>query len=354
MSLEDYVTLGRSGLRVSPMCLGAMTFGAGAEWGIENEESHALLDLYADCGGNFIDTANIYGAGHSEEIVGAWLTKEAGRRRRMVVATKFSGNLLPGDPNGGGAGRKSLVAACEDSLRRLGTDHIDLYWLHWEDPHTPIEETLQALDDLVRAGKVLHIGFSDIAAWKVAQAQMLARFRNFTPIIALQVEYSLLERTMEASFVPLAAEMGMAILPWSPLKFGTLSGKYRRGGGTVDSGRRSMTGEVLPDRHYDVIEAVAAVAGRMEISPAQVALAWLRAKAGVTSTIIGARRSSQLEDNLGALNVILSAADIAGLDAVSTPVPSFPATILPLNHMLAFGGLSIDNMRYPSFPATLG
>ncbi|HLY56915.1 MAG TPA: aldo/keto reductase [Stellaceae bacterium] len=348
MPLDHYVTLGRSGLRVSPMCLGAMTFGAGDAWGVRDAaEADALMDLYAERGGNFIDTANIYGGGRSEEMVGAWLGKSPGRRRRTVLATKFSSNFFPGDPNGGGAGRKSIVAACEDSLRRLKTEVIDLYWLHWEDPHTPIEETMRALDDLVRAGMVVHVGFSDISPWKVAQAQMVARYESLTPVIALQIEYSLLERTIEAEFPPLAAEMGMSIVPWSPLKSGVLSGKYRRGV-PVESGRQWIAGGTLPDRHYDVIEAAAAVAERHGVLPAQVALAWVGAKPGVASPIIGARRLSQLEENLGALDLKLTAEDMAALDLVSAPILGFPASIFPVNRMLAYGGLTINGESYPA------
>jgi len=187
MPLDHYVTLGASGLRVSPLCLGAMTFGEDLGWGTSVKESEAILDRFIDRGGNFIDTANVYTLGHSEKIIGDHIGRHPDRRNRVVIATKFYGNLFPQDPNGGGAGRKSLSQACEESLRRLQTDVIDLYWMHAWDRNTPIEETMRALEDLVRAGKVRYIGFSDTPAWKVTQAQMIARFRGWAPLVALQI-----------------------------------------------------------------------------------------------------------------------------------------------------------------------
>src|SRR6516225_11431925 len=192
MPLDQYVTLGRSGLRVSPLCLGAMTFGEDLGWGTSVEESQQIMDRYVELGGNFIDTANFYTRSHSEKIIGDHVGRHPARRDRLVIATKFSGNLYPGDPNGGGSSRKSIVAACESSLRRLQTDYIDLYWQHWEDPFTPVEETMQALESLVASGKVRYLGFSDTPAWKVATAQLTAQFRGWAPLIALQIEYSLL------------------------------------------------------------------------------------------------------------------------------------------------------------------
>ena len=228
MPLNHYVSLGNSGLRVSPFCLGAMTFGEEWGWGSGVTESQQILDRYLDRGGNFIDTANVYTKGHSEKIIGDHMGRHPSRRDRAVIATKFFGNMYAGDPNGGGANRKSLTAACEQSLRRLQTDYIDLYWMHCWDRFTPIEETMRALDDLVKAGKVRYIGFSDTPAWKVTQAQVTATFRGWTPLIALQLEYSLLERTIEGELVPAAVEMGTGITPWGPLKGGILSGKYTR------------------------------------------------------------------------------------------------------------------------------
>ncbi len=228
MPLNHYLTLGHSGLAVSPFCLGAMTFGEDWGWGSSVKESEAIMDAFLGRGGNFIDTANAYTRGHSEKIIGDHIGRHPAKRHRTVIATKFSSNLFPGDPNGGGSSRKGILGQCEESLRRLQTDYIDLYWIHVWDPMTPIEETMRTLDDLVRSGKVRYIGVSDTPAWKVSQAQTIARFRGFAPLIALQIEYSLLERTVEGELVPMAAEMGLGITPWSPLRFGILSGKYTR------------------------------------------------------------------------------------------------------------------------------
>jgi aryl-alcohol dehydrogenase-like predicted oxidoreductase len=221
MPLDHYITLGRSGLRVSPFALCAMTFGedpGGA--GCSVEESDKILATYLDLGGNFIDTANFYTNGHSEKILGDFFAARPGRRERVVLASKFFTNLFPGDPNGGGAGRTSIHAQVDHTLRRLQTDYLDLYWLHNWDRHTPIEETLRTLDDLVRAGKIRYIGFSNTPAWVTAQAQTIALLKGWTPLIALQVEYSLLARTVEGELAPLARDQGMALVPWSPLKNG--------------------------------------------------------------------------------------------------------------------------------------
>ena len=205
MALNDYVTLGNSGLRVSPFCLGAMTFGEEWGWGSPVAEAEAIMARYLDRGGNFIDTANGYTQGHAERIIGDFIGHDRRRRDRIVIATKFFTNLYPGDPNGGGASRKSLTAACEESLRRLRTDYIDLYWMHLWDKFTPIEETIRALDDLVRAGKVRYIGFSDTPAWKVAQAQVTAHFRGWTPLVALQITPSLRLSSCDSAPCGLAA-----------------------------------------------------------------------------------------------------------------------------------------------------
>src|SRR5262249_49770457 len=228
MALDHYVTLGRSGLRVSPLCLGAMTFGEDLGWGSSVEESQQIIDRYVAAGGNFIDTANFYPKSPSEKIIGDHLGRHPAKRDRLVIATKFSGNLYLGDPNGGGSGRKSIIGACENSLRRLQTDYIDLYWLHNWDVNTPIEETMATLEDLVRSGKVRYIGVSDTPAWKIAQANAMAQFRGRSQFVGLQIEYSLLERSVEQELVPMAQELGLGITPWSPLKSGALSGKHTR------------------------------------------------------------------------------------------------------------------------------
>src|SRR3979490_525023 len=307
MPLDHYVTLGRSGLRVSPLCLGAMTFGEDLGWGSSVEEAQQIIDRFIELGGNFIDTANFYTKGHSEKIIGDHVGRHGARRDRLVIATKFRGNLYPGDPNGGGSGRKSIIAACENSLRRLQTDYIDLYWLHNWDVHTPIEETMAALEDLVRAGKVRYLGVSDTPAWKIVEANVTARFRGGSAFIGLQIEYSLLERTVEQELVPMALELGLGITPWSPLKSGALSGKYtRKHAGEVKGDGGVFLDPFLGERAYAVVDDLDAIATARDSTPARIALAWVQGRPGVTSTIIGARRMSQLEDNVKALEVMLT------------------------------------------------
>lgn len=327
MPLTDYITLGRSGLRVSPLCLGAMTFGT--EWGLGTDEagSRAIMDAYIDRGGNFIDTANIYNKGHSEVIIGDHLGCDPARRDRLVIATKFLGNMYPGDPNGGGSHRKSMVAACEQSLRRLKTDYIDLYWAHFWDLHTPIDETMRGLDDLVRSGKVRYIGLSDMPAWKCAQAQGIAELRGWSPLIGLQIEYSLIERTVEGELIPMARELGLGVTPWSPLKGGLLSGKYTRETVPQES-RYKAESKNYTERNFSIIDTLVAVAQEAGATAAQVALSWVQGRPGVASTIIGARRLDQLEDNLAALDLVLTADQRARLDEVSTPVLNFPHEFL--------------------------
>lgn len=336
MAINNYITLGHSGLRVSPLCLGTMTFGNEWGWGSSEEDSHKILRHFFEKGGNFIDTANVYTRGHSEDIIGNFLHKDNFRRERAVIATKFFGTLYPGDPNAGGANRKSIIAACEASLRRLKTDYIDLYWMHCWDYHTPIEETMSALNDLVRDGKVRYIGFSDTPAWKVAQAQMIAQFRGWSPLIALQIEYSLLERTVEGDLTPMAQELGLGVTPWSPLKFGILSGKYtRENKGKVDLPRGEwMSNQLAQERTYDILDVLIKVAKEANSTPARVALSWLQSKPGVASSIIGARSIEHLDDNLGALELKLSDEHIKALDAVSKPQLNFPFDFI--NNSLPF------------------
>lgn len=343
MAIDHYVTLGRSGLRVSPLCLGAMTFGEGRGWGSSVDECREIMDRFIAAGGNFIDTANGYTAGHSEAIIGDHIGRDSSRRDRLVIATKFSSNLYLGDPNGGGSGRKSIIAACENSLRRLQTDYIDLYWLHNWDIHTPIDETMSALDDLVRSGKVRYIGISDTPAWKVVEANLIARFRGWSQFIGLQIEYSLLERSIEAELVPMAQEFGLGITPWSPLKSGALSGKYTR----------SNAGEQKPDRGalvplnektYALIDGLEKVAQVHESTVARIALAWVRLRPGVTSTIIGARRVSQLEDNLKSTEIVLSAEELAQLDSLTKPTLPFPQNMQAIFPMIHNGGTTINGV----------
>jgi aryl-alcohol dehydrogenase-like predicted oxidoreductase len=342
MPLDHYVTLGHSGLRVSPFCLGTMTFGEDLGWGASVKESQAVLDRYLDLGGNFIDTANGYNKGHSEKIIGDHIAHDREKRDRLVIATKFSTNLYVGDPNGGGSNRKSVIAACEQSLRRLRTDYIDLYWLHNWDKHTPIEETMAALHDLVQSGKVRYIGVSDTPAWKVAQAQLIAQFRGWTPFIGLQIEYSLLERTVEGELIPMARELGLGVAPWSPLGGGILSGKYtRQNAGTVKPDRAWLV-ERLDDKTYELIDALERIAGEIDTTVARVALAWVQARPGVSSTIIGALTLAQLEDNVQALEVQLTAEQTAALDALTTPQLPFPIEFLRQAPALHAGGTTVN------------
>jgi len=345
MSLDHYVTLGRSGLRVSPMCLGTMTFGEDLGWGSSVTESEQIIDRYMELGGNFLDTANFYTKSHSEKIIGDHVGRHRDKRDRLVIATKFSGNLYPGDPNGGGSSRKSIVAACEQSLRRLQTDYIDLYWLHNWDVHTPIEETLSALEDLVRSGKVRYLGISDTPAWKVAEANVTARFRGWSAFIGLQIEYSLLERTVEQELMPMALELGLGVTPWSPLKSGLLSGKYTRTSAQTNNGRAAFMGHLLNDKTFALIDELEKVAKARDTTVARVALAWLESQPGVTSTIIGARHLAQLEDNLKALDVKLTVEDIAHLNEKTQPILGFPANMQPMFPAIHNGGTSVNGVH---------
>jgi aryl-alcohol dehydrogenase-like predicted oxidoreductase len=353
MPLDHYVTLGRSGLRVSPFCLGAMTFGEVLGWGSSVEESQQIIDRFIERGGNFIDTANFYTKSHSEKIIGDHVGRLSARRDRLVIATKFSGNLYPGDPNGGGSSRKSIIAACENSLRRLQTDYIDLYWLHNWDVHTPIEETMAALEDLVRAGKVRYIGVSDTPAWKIAEANVMARFRGWSAFIGLQIEYSLLQRTVEQELVPMAREFGLGITPWSPLKSGVLSGKYtRQNAGQIKADRGFFTDTFLNEKTYAIVDELNIIAKAHESTPARIALAWVQAQPGVTSTIIGARRLAQLEDNLKALDVKLSAEEFGRLDALTKPTLGFPQSMQAWFPAIHNGGTTVNGVSAP--PSSFG
>lgn len=350
-ALDQYVTLGRSGLRVSPFALGAMTFGedpGGA--GCDVEESHRILDAYLDRGGNFLDTANFYTNGHSEAILGDYLARRPGRRQHVVLASKFFTNMYPGDPNGGGAGRGAILAQLDETLRRLRTDYLDLYWLHNWDRNTPVEETLRTLDDLVRTGRVRYLGFSNTPAWFTAQAQTTALLRGWTPLIALQVEYSLLARTVEGELAGLADDQGMALVPWSPLRNGFLSGKYRRGAEVTDSARSTYVGGPS-EADFVVIDAVTAIADDLGTTPAAVSLAWLRSRPGTVVPIVGARRADQLTANLAAVDVTLSPAHLRNLDDISAPTLDYPAPMHgELRAMLQFAGTTVDGEPSTVYP----
>jgi aryl-alcohol dehydrogenase-like predicted oxidoreductase len=332
MDLTDFRTLGPSGLRVSPLTLGAMTFG-NPSWGTSDEESFRIIDHYLAAGGNVIDTASLYTSGRSEEVIGDYLAGHAGLRDRLVLSTKFGGNLVPDDPNAGGNGRKAIMQALEGSLRRLRTDYVDLYWLHNWDPHTPLEETMSTLDDLVRAGAVRYIGLSNVPAWAVARACAVAELRGRAAPIALQCEYSLLRRSAEGGTFGVARELGLGVTPWSPLANGVLSGKYARGRPALDSGRAAAVGPSLTEDAFALLDALERIAGALGASVASVALAWVRQQPLVTSTLVGARTAEQLEANLASLAVALDDAQIAELESLTSPALEYPLT----DHLRAVG-----------------
>jgi aryl-alcohol dehydrogenase-like predicted oxidoreductase len=328
MNLTDYRTLGKSGLKISPLTLGTMTFGTEWNYGIPADEATKLIDTYLELGGNSIDTANVYTKGHSEKVVGDYLKNCSIRRDHLVIGTKFFANLYPGDPNAGGNSRKSIIQSLEASLRRLQTDYIDIYWMHAYDEHTPIEETLSALNDLVTSGKVRYISVSDTPAWKITQAQLIAQFRGWSSFIGLQSEYSLLERTIEGEIIPMAREFGIGLMPWSPLKQGVLSGKYTRENRGQKQSNRAVVNPERPEKEYVIIDRLIQLANRKEVAVSAIALAWVISRAGVTSTIIGARTVEQLKQNLSALNVKLTGEEIKSLDEISQPVFTFPISML--------------------------
>ncbi|WP_159977404.1 MULTISPECIES: aldo/keto reductase [unclassified Novosphingobium] len=348
-ALDHYRLLGRSGLRVSPLSLGTMTFGVeGGGWGSSDEEAAEMVDTYLDRGGNFIDTADFYGGmGGSEEVLGRILGK---RRERAVVSTKYSLTTRPGDPNAAGNHRRNMVRSVEDSLRRLGTEWIDLLYLHMWDFRTPVDEILRAFDDLVRSGKVLYIGLSDTPAWQASRMQAIAELRGWSQFCALQISYSLIERTVEREMIPMASEMGMGVCPWSPLGGGVLAGKYTRAdlaapvpGGAYDRKTMNAATGRLSERNLDIADEVATVAKEIGASSAQVALAWTLANPAVASPVLGTRTPAQLVDNLGALELTLSDEQIGRLNAASAVPKVFPMDVLtgPAEGMM-FGGVTVE------------
>jgi aryl-alcohol dehydrogenase-like predicted oxidoreductase len=328
MQLDSYRTLGRSGLRVSPLALGAMTFDDGS-WGSAPEESFTILDRYLDAGGNFVDTANQYNNGASEKTLGSYFARNPGKRDRTVLATKFGGTLIPDDPNAGGAGRKAIVSQLEGSLRRLNTDYVDVYWMHQWDRHTPFEETLSTLDGLVRAGKVRAIGVSNTPAWWIAQAVATASLRGWENVAALQVEYSLLARSVEGEQLGAARALGLGVTPWSPLASGVLSGKYSRDTTQVaGSGRTGYAAPQLTESTFALLDELGKIASELSTTVAAVALAWVRQQREVTSVLVGARTLHQLEDNLASIDVTLTIEHLAALDALTTPRLEYPYPFL--------------------------
>ncbi|WP_296947813.1 aldo/keto reductase [uncultured Massilia sp.] len=356
IALDHYRLLGRSGLRVSPLALGTMTFGQDWGWGADEAEARRIFDAYVERGGNFVDTAVNYTNGSAERIVGKLMQ---GRRERIVLSTKFTMARQPGDPNAGGNHRMNLVRSVEQSLRQLGTDRIELLHLHAWDETTPPDEVLRALDDLVRAGKVLYLGICNTPAWRVAQLQTIAELRGWSRLVALQIEYSLVERSVEHELLPMARALGLGVMPWSPLGGGILSGKYgsadldtqgERGVSATRKGVIASSG-LLNDTSLAIAREASAVAGETGATAAQVALAWTLLNPAVTAPVIGARTLAQALDNLGALDVVLGDDHVARLDAASRPAPIFPQRFVgqPMVQQLIFGGAEVARRA----PATL-
>jgi len=344
-----YKLLGRTGLRVSELCLGTMTFGEEWGWGASKEESRAIFDAFADAGGNFVDTANLYTGGTSETFVGAFLK---GRRERFVLATKYTLNMSPDDPNGGGNHRKNLVQSLDASLKRLGTDYIDLYWVHAWDGMTPLEETMRALDDAVRAGKVLYVGISDAPAWVVSRANTLAELKDWSPFAALQIQYNLADRSPERDLLPMAKALDIAVTPWGVLAGGVLSGKYKtsndRPAGARYAKDEAWAEAVVTERSVRIAESAAQVAKETGRTASQVALAWVRQQPfGVIVPILGAKTVAQLRDNLGCLDFTLGPDQLATLEAASKIDLGFPHSFLIQARSYIFGKTFplIDNHR---------
>jgi aryl-alcohol dehydrogenase-like predicted oxidoreductase len=318
-----YKLLGRSGLRVSELALGAMSFGEEWGWGAGREESRRMFDAFAKAGGNFIDTANRYTEGTSERLVGEFVASD---RQHFVIATKYTLFMRGGDPNSAGNHRKNMVQALEASLSRLGTDYVDLYWVHAWDYLTPVDEVMRGLDDLVRAGKVLYVGISDTPAWIVSRANTMADLRGWSPFVALQLRYSLLDRSAERELLPMARTLDLAVTPWSVLGAGVLSGKYNRG--TPPEQGRAKDGAAKVERNLRIAAEVVAVADEIGCTPSQVAITWVRQQPGVIVPLLGANSLRQLADNLGALDVTLGETQRARLDQVSRIDLGFPHDFL--------------------------
>jgi aryl-alcohol dehydrogenase-like predicted oxidoreductase len=324
---SSFRTLGRTGLKVAPLALGAMTFG----WGADKETAQRIYDTYRNAGGNFVDTADIYAGGTSEEWLGEMI--EASRSRdSLVLATKFSFNSQPDNPNAGGNGRKNILRAIEGSLRRLRTDYIDLYLMHAWDRVTPVEEVAATLNDLVHSGKVRHIGLSDVPAWYASRFATIADLRGWERPATLQLEYSLVSRNLEREHLPLARELAISITPWSPLGSGFLSGKFRRVDGKItgagrildmkDSGNPVLEKFARREQNWKTLESLERVADGLGRPPAEVALAWVMSRPCVTSTLIGATRVDQLEQNLAAQELALPDDAVRVLNEASEPEPN--------------------------------
>lgn len=321
--MMNYRLLGHSGLRVSELCLGTMTFGEDWGWGAPREEARKIYDTFREEGGNFIDTANLYTQGTSETFLGEFFSDH---RDSVVLATKYTNALPTADPNASGNQRKNMMQAVEASLRRLKTDYIDLYWLHIWDQLTPVEEVMRGFDDLVRQGKVLYVGVSDAPAWWISKANTIAAFRGWTPFVGLQIEYSLIERTVERELIPVAKDLGLTVTAWSPLAGGVLTGKYASGDAADARYSHEMMKGWLPDqeRTARVISALDKVSKETGRTKAQVALAWLRFRSVPVIPIVGARKINQLQDNIASLTLSLTKEQVDLLSEASAIQLGFP------------------------------
>jgi len=341
-----YKLLGKSGLRVSELCLGTMTFGEEWGWGASKAESQKIYNAFVEAGGNFIDTANRYTEGTAEKFVGDFIAAD---RDRMVLATKYTLFTRRDDPNASGNHRKNMVQSLEASLKRLKTDYIDLYWVHAWDFMTPVEEVMRALDDMVRAGKILYIGISDTPAWIISQANTLADLRGWSRFVGLQTQYSLVQRTPERDLLPMACALDIGVTAWGALGTSLLSGKYTSGQKVTEKGRLDIWGADFNEKERTIAETVQHIADEIGTHPAQVALNWVRQQPGVVIPLLGARKLSQIENNLGCLDFELTAEHMQKLNDVSQIELGFPHDFLNSDEVkgLVYGGTlpSIQNHR---------
>lgn len=318
MYLDDYVAFGRSGLRVSSLALGTMTFGEGFPWQLRVNKPAAILDHYLALGGNYLDTGRGDAKPDAQTVVGNYLAQNSINRDRLVMAAKFGV-----DQQGAGLGREAIIAACEETLRRLRTDYLDLFWLDNWDMQAPLDEILAGLNDLIQSGKLRYFGISDTPAWKVAHAQLIAQFHGWAPFVGLQIEYSLAARLFESELIPMARGMGLGVVSHSPLNGGLISGTYtRKNIGNLMSDGASPLAQQPDAQRLEIVDALIRIAAELDTTTARVALAWALARPGVASTIIGVHTLEQLDDDLGALDVQLSREQTATLDALTIPVHS--------------------------------
>ncbi|MCD4513594.1 aldo/keto reductase [Brucella pseudogrignonensis] len=358
MSLDHYFLLGRSGLRVSRLALGAMTFGnrgvrgIGGSWGTDEDNARTIFNRYLEVGGNFIDTADSYGAGLSETLVGKFVA-ETSSRDQVVIATKYSNNLQPGNANAGGNSRKNMMRAVEQSLKRLKTDYIDLYMVHTWDGMTPVEEVMRGFDDLIRAGKIRYCGLSDVPSWYAARAQTWAEAHALSQPISLQLPYSLVERSIEQEFVPLGQNLGMGITALSPLAMGLLSGKYRAGGeGRLNRDNAEGLG-LFTERNIRIVAALSEASDAMGKSMAQIAINWVVTQPGIGAAIIGASRLAQLDDNLGALEFTIPDELRKKLDDVGAIQPTYPYSLFVPDYQAGIlnTGVSVGDKPHGYMPS---